>query len=380
MSDLVNDKKVTTGRDISIDIIKGIAILLVICIHAYLFCDKFIRLFSLQAFLLCSGYCFKGKISSFEDWRTYMKGKLTGLYVPCAVYNGIFALLSGVFLRFGLYTDNPQFLEMTKDWPIPQKLHVINGVSDIIRKFLRVIILSDTTQMGTGTWFLIALFFITTIHGAVGLISSKFSDRHRLIIRIVFTIIMAVFLQFVIPTSGSWWLFKCFVYCFYTYLLGICLREVDFERFNNLPTLIICVLILLVLSNFYYIDLANAMVDNIIIYTVGILAGWVMLRIIALKMAKSERLTGIFCYIGKNTIPIVCLHILCFKPVTWLYLKMNDLPKIYMASFHVDFDAHWPWKCLYLLMGAVVPLVLAQLWKKVVLGNIQKRVGNSHQN
>lgn len=362
----VSGKKAVPGRDDSIDIIKGIAILLVIYIHTYPFCDSFLRLFSLQAFLICSGYCFKDNVSSFGDWCSYMKRKLKTLYIPCAVYNGLFALLGGVFLRLGLYTDNPEFLEMTKDWPIPQKLQVINGASDILRKFFRVILLTDTTQMGTGTWFLISLFFILAIHGAVGILSSKFDRRYRLMIRIAVLVIMAAALQFIIPTFGSWWLFKSFVYCFFTYLLGVCLRDIDFERFNNLPCLIVCFLVLLVISPFYYIDLANAMVDNILIYTVGVLAGWIMLRIVSVKIVKQDGLTRFFCHIGKNTIPIICLHILCFKLVTWIFIRMNDLPHIYMASFHVDFDAPWPWKLLYLLIGVVIPLMLAPLWKTMI--------------
>ncbi len=82
-------------------------------------------------------------------------------------------------------------------------------------------------------------------------------------------------------------------------------------------------------------------------------------------VARGGRLCQIFCYLGRNAIPIICLHILCFKPVTWLYIRTRNLPQIYLASFHIDFDASEAWKLLYLASGVAFPLLLAALWRCV---------------
>ena len=138
----------SAGRDPSIDVVKGIAILAVIYAHTAPFCRGFLHFFALTVFLVTSGYCFKNRIRSCADLRRYMGGKLRTLYLPCAAYNGVYALLWGVFLRIGFYTDDPAFLTMTADWPVEQKLYPVQGIGEILRKFFRVILMTDTTQMG----------------------------------------------------------------------------------------------------------------------------------------------------------------------------------------------------------------------------------------
>ena len=115
-------------RDPAIDILKGIAIILMVYAHAFPWCIYFLRLYIPMIFLVVSGYCQKSQISSFSEWKRYMLGKVKSIYVPCAVCNGIFALLGGLFLRIHFYTDDPAFLEMTKSWPYPQRLYTVNGI------------------------------------------------------------------------------------------------------------------------------------------------------------------------------------------------------------------------------------------------------------
>ena len=353
------------GRDPSVDVIKGIAILLIVYGHTCPFGRNFYYLFNLQMFLLCSGYCFKNRIHCWADWRRYMAGKLKTLYVPCAAYNGVFALLGGLFLRLGLYTDDPAFLTMTKDWPVPQKLYVVRGLGDILRKFFRVILMTDTTQMGTGTWFLIMLFAISAFHGAVCCLTAELEQRKKRMVTAGLFLLAAAVAQFADLPFAGWMYPRCFCYCYIVYLLGVGLRDLDLKFPEHPLCGVLSFVILVILSRFYFIDIANARIDNVLPYLAGSLAGWCMLKPLANRIAATERLSRAFCFIGRHTVPIVCLHILCFKPVTWLYIRTQQLPEIYLASFHVDFDAPQPWKFLYLAAGAAIPLLLAVLWQRL---------------
>jgi len=73
-------------RDTSIDILKGIAILLVVYGHTWPFCRNFIYLFHMAVFMMASGYCFKAKIKSFSTWKNYVIKKIKGLYVPFVIW------------------------------------------------------------------------------------------------------------------------------------------------------------------------------------------------------------------------------------------------------------------------------------------------------
>ncbi len=81
------------GRDASVDIVKGMAILLVVYAHTWPIFRNFYRLFCLQLFLVASGYCTRGRIESPADWRRYMGRRMRALYIPCAVCGS----LSGSF-------------------------------------------------------------------------------------------------------------------------------------------------------------------------------------------------------------------------------------------------------------------------------------------
>ena len=339
------------GRDASVDIVKGMAILLVVYAHTWPIFRNFYRLFCLQLFLVASGYCTRGRIESPADWRRYMGRRMRALYIPCAVCNGIYALLGGVFLRLGLYTDQPVFLQMTEAWPVPQKLFPVNGIGDILRKFVRVILLTDTTQMGTSTWFLITLLAISLLF-----------------------LLMAGVAQFVRLPGTAWTFLRCFCYSYLTFLLGVGIRELNLKFLETPLCAALSFALLAVMAPYYYIDLANVYIPGVLPYLAGVLGGWSMLKFIADRLAPRERLSRVWIYLGRHTIPVICLHVLCFKAVTWLYIRVRGLPAIYLASFHIDFDAGEGWKLLYLAAGLGGSLLLAAAWHSLVRCICQRSV------
>ena len=326
------------GRDASVDIVKGMAILLVVYAHTWPIFRNFYRLFCLQLFLVASGYCTRGRIESPADWRRYMGRRMRALYIPCAVCNGIYALLGGVFLRLGLYTDQPVFLQMTEAWPVPQKLFPVNGIADILRKFVRVILLTDTTQMGTSTWFLITLLAISLLHATVCLAAHGLEPGKKRAVLGGLFLLMAGAAQFVRLPGTAWTFLRCVCYSSRTFLL------------------------------------ANVYIPGVLPYLAGVLGGWSMLKFIADRLAPRERLSRVWIYLGRHTIPVICLHVLCFKAVTWLYIRVRGLPAIYLASFHIDFDAGEGWKLLYLAAGLGGSLLLAAAWHSLVRCICQRSV------
>ena len=106
----------------------------------------------------------------------------------------------------------------------------------------------------------------------------------------------------------------------------------------------------------------------------GVLGGWSMLKFIAGRLAPREHLSRVWIYLGRHTIPVICLHVLCFKAVTWLYIRVRGLPAIYLASFHIDFDAGGGWKLLYLAAGLGGSLLLAAAWHSLVRCICQRSV------
>lgn len=78
---------------------------------------------------------------------------------------------------------------------------------------------------------------------------------------------------------------------------------------------------------------------------------------------NAKRLVSFFSYIGTKTVPVLALHPICFKIVTFIQWKMYGGDKIMLAMYPV-----WKntvlWSLAYLIVGLFVPLLIAMLFSK----------------
>ena len=74
------------------------------------------------------------------------------------------------------------------------------------------------------------------------------------------------------------------------------------------------------------------------------------------------RISRALQYVGKHTLSILCLHMIGFKVVSLMLLKVRELPIIYLASFHTIIDASQLWKLLYAAYGVLLPLAVSAAW------------------
>ena len=69
-------------------------------------------------------------------------------------------------------------------------------------------------------------------------------------------------------------------------------------------------------------------------------------------------------YIGKHTLPIVILHLLAFKIVSYIGVLANGQELYLVAAFPVLYRGGLWWMA-YTVVGIVVPLLLGQLYNKI---------------
>lgn len=98
-----------------IDILKGIAIILVVIGHTFPPFREYIYLFHIAVFLMASGYCWNSyRVSDFRKYKQFFCGKIKSLYLPYVICNGLFLILRNLFIDLNIYTDNSQFLMLTE--------------------------------------------------------------------------------------------------------------------------------------------------------------------------------------------------------------------------------------------------------------------------
>lgn len=80
-------------RDTTLDIIKGILIILVVVGHSGAFYN-YIYLFHMAAFFIISGYCYKETYNqSLKSLQELLLKKIKRLYIPFVCINSLFLIL-----------------------------------------------------------------------------------------------------------------------------------------------------------------------------------------------------------------------------------------------------------------------------------------------
>lgn len=154
-------------RDNSVSMTKGMAIILMVLVHARfssLYLDSFISLFHMPLFFFMSGYCFKA--SYLNDFPLFFKKRVNGAYWPYVKWGMVFLLLHNVFYSLNLYNDSYGYHGTVSGF------YQINEF--VKRSILIICTMNGVEQLLGGFWFLHSYFFAAIISFlAIGLFRSN---------------------------------------------------------------------------------------------------------------------------------------------------------------------------------------------------------------
>lgn len=373
---MINNKGIVRGgeRINSIDLMKAISIILVVMGHCGSPITKWLYLFHMAVFFMISGYLWNERhaLDKKHVWE-YIKGKLKRLYIPYVLCNSIYWILNNSFIRLGIYTDDVRFYELFGGEMI-QSLAVYQSFGDTLINILRSFLFVGGSQLGGATWFLSVLFIINVGHCILTYILNlaKLSLRWTRIIWISIFTICCVCAELVdngmlnMPLDSLNKLFAIYV----VYLLGILLRRIEREDFYKLKYGVGATILLFIFSFKGEISLNVGHITSIPFYIICSLLGWITIRSISSVFVGYSK--KIMIRIGYNTLPIVLMHFLSFKLVSYVYLQIKGLDLIYLASFPVLYNAPRYLWILYTVVGVSIPLAVNYIYikvKKIVLKN-----------
>lgn len=144
------------NRNINIDIIKGIGIILMVGGHCGMPFTHFIYLFHMAIFFMASGYCFNASNSeTMQDVLSFVERKFKGLWFPYVLWTAVFSLLHNVFIKAGIYSPTP--------W----------SISEIGKNIIKSFFLHGHTQLGSALWFISALMQIAVLYCCIDYVIKK---------------------------------------------------------------------------------------------------------------------------------------------------------------------------------------------------------------
>lgn len=351
-------------RDPVLDSMRGIGIVLMVLGHAGFPGSSFIYLFHMALFFMLSGWFFSPHTGeSAHRLARFAKRKVVTLWLPFVAANTVYTLLTNLFLKVNILTGDERILDL------PGNLVTTPvTIKDIIGRTAHWSVFDGGTQLGGAMWFIQALFQISLLYAGVEFLLKK-------LLRSGDTLIPQGLLAGVLLWLGwqaqriGWnvWGLGIAASCYCLFYLGTVLRRTTRESIPAYQRGIFAAAafaVLLILGRLGSVGLAGNGYSSPIFLLVTSLAGWVLVREAACLTAPLPCVRAALAYLGRATMPIVILHFLSFKLVTWLGLLATGGEPYLLAAFPIYFTGG-AWWLAYTAAGLVLPLAANAVYKKI---------------
>lgn len=154
--------------------------------------------------------------------------------------------------------------------------------------------------------------------------------------------------------------------CEIMFVIGVIIRTKKvMDRLSNLSFLIkifivgICFSLLVICSLNNSISIAGRNITNPIFYLMVSLLGFTLVYIVS-HFINNNYFKRVFIFLGQHTIPILALHTLAFKIITYIQVYIYDNDIIALSSYPV-LNNSLMWSVLYTVAGVLVPVVIVIL-------------------
>ncbi len=360
---------VNKHRSVEIDLTKGLAVILMVIGHTETPAQNFIYLFHMAVFFMASGYLYKERASdSRASVKEYILRKIKGLWFPYALWTAIFSVLRNVFIDLNIYTANPMILaevesryaELTPYWT----------VKEIVLNIIKGCILPGNVQVGGSLWFLATLLHITVLYVVIDFVFKQVLSSKSVMIAQGIVSVVFLLLGYWFSLNGIFLFGMVRMFSFYClFYLGFVFNKyketlLDHNAVKTGLVMIASFLLLLLYDHLGGIALGeNDFMDPIFMLTASI-AGWLLLYAGAAVLKRVPFLCKTISYIGENSLPIVILHLLAFKIVSFIGVFVNGHAPYLVAAFPVLYRGGL-WWIAYTVVGILVSLLLDVLYKKI---------------
>ncbi|MBO4369888.1 MAG: acyltransferase family protein [Paludibacteraceae bacterium] len=301
-------------RDRKADIAKFIGILLVVSCHANY--PRLIegRFFHMALFFFITGYL---SVNSFgKPFKEFLISKVKTLYLPFLIAELIFIALHNVFYRMGIET-------YYFHW------------NDLWLSVKHAVLFNNAEMMLSPLWFLPALFFSNLLSYGLKRIGS---DNQWLVASTVLAFLGVKNVLMQIPESRGFENgLNTILVAQWLCCIGYRLHQVDsakwFESFSGKCMAARAVVWLYVFNRWglLTVDMRTNTYDPVVFWLIATGVGIYLVFFLSHYFDKTGKFAVVLAYIGKNSLYIFILHILCFKlvclaQVHWFGYSGENLP------------------------------------------------------
>lgn len=341
----------TINKNNYISIAKAIGIMLMVIGHSGspIMMEKFIYLFHMPLFIVCSGFFFKD-ITDSKQLSQFLLKRLKGLYFPYLRWSILFLLLHNLFYYLHFY-EQPYY------------------TNEFFRNLGKTLFMSDFEILLRPFWFLKALLFASIIVAGIIFLKNKyqFNIRHiELLISILFITFLLKTSNVHIPILGDPSIIS---FSMVYYLSGLLIKKYEQKIPCNIYTIFIELSLLFLGSVFFpgIIDMRYTNTFNLFIYFLLSITGIIFVLTISKIIQERGRYTlkKILYYVGNNTMPILALNLLALRIGNYIKVEIFQLPLDKISSHTIISEYNDYFWLLYTILGISIPLLLNNLYKKL---------------
>ena len=346
-------------RDPVLDSMRGIGIVLMVLGHSGFPGTDFIYLFHMALFFMLSGWFFSLRGGPVH----FIKRKAVTLWLPFVLANTAFTVLNNLFLKLNILTSDERILQVPGN-----AVTTPVTVKDVIGRTVHWCVFDGGTQLGGAMWFIQALFQVSILYALVEFILQRLlHGADTLLPQGLFSGVL-LWVGWRCGLAGwNVWGLGIAASCYWMFYLGTVLRRTARSEVRPLYRAAAgaaAFVLLLVLRRLGSVGLAGNGYTNPAFLLLASMAGWVLVRSAACLTASLPRVSAVLGYLGRATMPIVILHFLSFKLVTWLGLLATGGEPYLLAAFPIYFTGG-VWWLAYTAAGLALPLAANAVYRKL---------------
>lgn len=327
-----------TTRDRTIDIMKGLLILMMVIGHTDSIFTPTIYLFHMAAFIMVSGYLYTDRYSV----KTYILKQFKGCIVPFFIVN-IFFIIMAKILNFGF------------------KETIFQNIPSLTNLFKYL----HTVDIGGASWFLIVLFYSSILSAVLIKLNNKIDMKITTVLILLINILLQVNkIQFPYYLDLSFFGAFFFLMGYITKVENLLKeREIDF-------IFILCLIIIIYFRKFNYIGMNwPTRKFNMPLNILPICASSYCLFQISKMFSKNEKVSNFFILLGQATLGIMFFHFLGFR-LSYIFLwKIGKVEKVQISQLVLD--SKYDFWYFVVLLGVFFSLFMEEvlaLKEKIYIG------------
>lgn len=341
-------------RNLELDILKGLAIIVVVAIHAQMPVMKWLQLVQMQMFFIASGFCYKTVTTeTVNHMKDFIIRRIRSLYIPCLLWSLAVTITHNALVNVYLIAGE------------------LYGVKQMLIKIIKCFLFSGGGQLSGTIWFLRAMFLSTVIYMLIDRIGRRFSNQiaFRWIVCIVLLVVGWLVEYIRVPGNQYFNIFSVL----FLYELGRGIRESNIsimypgkakKNIVLLGSVIISSILLCFLKKIGGIAVNSNVITNPIFFSVCSVWGWMLFVALSNLIGKVKGVCDALSYMGKHTLPIMLFHFISFKFVTLFQIKLYGLEIEQLGAFPCLISEKGWWGG-YTVCGIAIPLLAYIVYHRI---------------